>query len=243
MQQHMRHPPGAMTTAAQLQILLARHGDDFTIAMAPKDMAPGHGYRLIVRTPEGASVYRRDPYALEADFKSPWCVAVNPNNWTWQPWKIPTFDTYLIYEMHVGSFTPEGTLAAALAKLSHVAALGFTCVQVMPVTEHSDLWGYNPRQLMAVHGGYGSAADFQVRPVPNFVDSCFVDSQKLRSGSWRRRHTRLVGCLGVAITNVQLMAVRSLDVAVAFDISLRHACMPYMAPTRRWAGRPVCHVP
>jgi 1,4-alpha-glucan branching enzyme len=154
-----------MTTAvAQLQIPLDRHGDDFIATLASKVMAPGHGYRLIVRTPEGASVYRRDPYALEADFKSSWCVAVDPNMWTWQPWKTPTFDTYLIYEMHVGSFTPEGTFEAAQAKLKHIMDLGFTCVQVMPVTEHSDLWGYNPRQLMAVHGGYGSAANFQVRP-------------------------------------------------------------------------------
>ena len=46
-------------------------------------------------------------------------------------WKHPArtprpFDEVIIYEMHVGSFTPEGTLAAAEARLAHVAALGFT---------------------------------------------------------------------------------------------------------------------
>ena len=49
-------------------------------------------------------------------------------------------------QMHVGSFTPEGTFDAAAARLGHVASAGFTAVQLMPITEHSDAWGYNPRQ-------------------------------------------------------------------------------------------------
>ncbi len=48
--------------------------------------------------------------------------------------------------MHVGSFMPEGTFEAAVGRLAHVADAGFTAVQLMPVTEHSDAWGYNPRQ-------------------------------------------------------------------------------------------------
>ena len=53
--------------------------------------------------------------------------------------------------MHVGSFTPEGTFAAAAENMEHVARLNFTAVQLMPICEHSDAWGYNQRQLMAVH--------------------------------------------------------------------------------------------
>lgn len=49
-------------------------------------------------------------------------------------------------QMHIGSFTPEGTFEAAAARLGHVAGAGFTAVQLMPITEHSDAWGYNPRQ-------------------------------------------------------------------------------------------------
>ena len=49
-------------------------------------------------------------------------------------------------QMHVGSFTREGTFEAAATRLGHVAGAGFTAVQLMPVTEHSDAWGYNPRQ-------------------------------------------------------------------------------------------------
>lgn len=75
--------------------------------------------------------------------------------WQQTDWQPPTFDRYIIYEMHVGSFTPEGTFAAAQQKLQHVAATGFTAVQLMPIAEHSDAWGYNPRQLMSLHGAYG----------------------------------------------------------------------------------------
>ena len=65
------------------------------------------------------------------------------------------------WQLHVGSFTPEGTFAAAAEKLEHVAGLNFTAVQLMPICEHSDAWGYNPRQLMAVHGAYGAPDDLR----------------------------------------------------------------------------------
>jgi 1,4-alpha-glucan branching enzyme len=41
--------------------------------------------------------------------------------------------------MHIGSFTKEGTLQAAIAKLPHIAACGFTMIELMPCSEHSDL--------------------------------------------------------------------------------------------------------
>ncbi|EFJ45925.1 1,4-alpha-glucan branching enzyme II [Volvox carteri f. nagariensis] len=59
----------------------------------------------------------------------------------------------------------QGTLAAATSRLEHVASLGFTAVQLMPISEHSDAWGYNPRLLMALHGAYGTPDDLR-----RFVD-------------------------------------------------------------------------
>lgn len=44
-------------------------------------------------------------------------------------WVPRPFEELIIYEMHVGSFTPEGTFAAAMAKLEHVRDCGFTCIQ------------------------------------------------------------------------------------------------------------------
>ncbi len=80
-------------------------------------------------------------------------------------WKPPAFEDYSIYELHVGSFTPEGTLAAAAARLEHVAALGFTSVQLMPLNEFGDAWGYNPRQLLNLDQRYGKPDDMRA-----FVD-------------------------------------------------------------------------
>jgi 1,4-alpha-glucan branching enzyme len=95
-----------------MQLELTREGDDFTAYIYDSDMRPGYGYRVVIHTPQGETVYRRDPYAYECDFRSSWCMAVDPRLWRWQPWKIPDWDTYLIYELHVGSFTPEGTSSA-----------------------------------------------------------------------------------------------------------------------------------
>jgi hypothetical protein len=47
---------------------------------------------------------------------------------------------HIIYEMHIGSFTPEGTLKSAIDKLPHIASLGFTLLELMPCQEHSDPW-------------------------------------------------------------------------------------------------------
>lgn len=62
-----------------------------------------------------------------------------------------------LYELHVGSFSQEGTFEGAVKHLDHIKQLGFTGVQLMPVTEFGGSWGYNPRQLLAVHGPWGSA--------------------------------------------------------------------------------------
>jgi 1,4-alpha-glucan branching enzyme len=60
------------------------------------------------------------------------CFVDDAEAYSWESaaWTPPVFDSYIIYEMHIGSFTPEGTFAAAMAKLDHLAATGFTCIQV-----------------------------------------------------------------------------------------------------------------
>jgi maltooligosyltrehalose trehalohydrolase len=63
----------------------------------------------------------------------------------------------VIYEMHVGAFTPEGTLQAAAAHLPALRELGFNCVELMPVAQFSgaESWGYDPVQPYAVAAAYG----------------------------------------------------------------------------------------
>jgi maltooligosyltrehalose trehalohydrolase len=71
------------------------------------------------------------------------------------------------YELHVGTFTPEGTLDAAAVRLPDLVDLGVTCVELMPVQPFPGRrnWGYDGVALHAVHEGYGGPDALQ-----RFVD-------------------------------------------------------------------------
>jgi maltooligosyltrehalose trehalohydrolase len=75
----------------------------------------------------------------------------------------------VFYELHVGTFTAEGTLDAAVERLDHLVDLGVDVVEVMPVAaftgDHG--WGYDGVDLFAVHVAYGGPEAFQ-----RFVDAC-----------------------------------------------------------------------
>jgi maltooligosyltrehalose trehalohydrolase len=66
----------------------------------------------------------------------------------------------VFYELHVGTFTPEGTLDAAAARLGDLVELGVTCVELLPVQPFPGgrNWGYDGVALHAVHEGYGGPA-------------------------------------------------------------------------------------
>ncbi len=76
--------------------------------------------------------------------------------------------TIVIYELHLGTFTPEGTFAAAAEKLPYLKDLGITVVEVMPVaaTPGTRNWGYDGVSPYAVQANYGGPAAFR-----RFVDA------------------------------------------------------------------------
>lgn len=77
--------------------------------------------------------------------------------WTDGGWRAPTLASGVVYELHVGTFTPQGTFDAAIAGIPHLAALGVTHVEVMPVGEFPGNWGwgYDGVDLYAPHHAYG----------------------------------------------------------------------------------------
>ncbi|QDU22334.1 malto-oligosyltrehalose trehalohydrolase [Urbifossiella limnaea] len=87
--------------------------------------------------------------------------------WTDQDWKGVLETGQVFYEMHVGTFTPDGTFAAAADKLPELAALGVTAVEVMPVAEFPGEfgWGYDGVHMFAPTRLYGTPDDFR-----RFVD-------------------------------------------------------------------------
>lgn len=78
--------------------------------------------------------------------------------WTGRPWHET-----VLYEMHVGTFTPEGTFAAAADRLQHLADTGVTAVELMPVADFAGHfgWGYDGVLPYAPHHGYGTPDDLK----------------------------------------------------------------------------------
>jgi maltooligosyltrehalose trehalohydrolase len=83
--------------------------------------------------------------------------------WTDQAWRGIDRDQAIIYELHVGTFTPEGTFKAASARLAEPADLGVTAVQLLPVNDFPGRWnwGYDGVSLFAPARCYGRPDDLR----------------------------------------------------------------------------------
>lgn len=81
----------------------------------------------------------------------------NVFRWSDAGFRAQPLASAIIYELHLGTFTPQGTLDAAIEKLDYLAALGVTHVELMPVAafDGSHGWGYDGVALYAVHLPYG----------------------------------------------------------------------------------------
>ena len=87
--------------------------------------------------------------------------------WTDAAWHGVSRDGHAIYEMHVGTFTPEGTWRAAMEHLPYLADLGVTIIEMMPVADFAGRfgWGYDGVDLYAPSRLYGRPDDLRA-----FVD-------------------------------------------------------------------------
>ncbi len=88
--------------------------------------------------------------------------------WTDDAWTGRQLAGSVVYELHVGTFTPEGTLDAAVDRLDHLVALGVDLVELLPVNGFNGThnWGYDGVLWGCVHEGYGGPAAYQ-----RFVDA------------------------------------------------------------------------
>ncbi|SFV28477.1 maltooligosyltrehalose trehalohydrolase [Devosia crocina] len=88
--------------------------------------------------------------------------------WTDRDWKGRPWEETVIYELHIGTFTPEGTFAAAIGKLDYLVDLGITAIQIMPINEVYGKfnWGYDGALWFAPTANYGRPED-----VKAFVDA------------------------------------------------------------------------
>ena len=143
----------------------------------PIAMVPGAGGWWTV---EAASAKPGDEYGFLVDGSGPFPdprSPAQPNGvhgfsrlvdqgdfrWTDSGWQPPPLSAAVVYELHIGTFTPEGTFASAIEKLDHLATLGVTHVELMPVNEFSGQhgWGYDGVDLFAPHHAYGTPAELK----------------------------------------------------------------------------------
>ncbi len=77
--------------------------------------------------------------------------------WTDARFQAPPLSSALLYELHVGTFTPRGTFESAIEKLKHLVAIGVTHDELMPVAEFAGKrgWGYDGVFPYAPHHAYG----------------------------------------------------------------------------------------
>lgn len=93
----------------------------------------------------------------------------DPGGFDWHPWQGRPWHEAVILELHVGTFTPEGTFRAAIDRLTDLAATGITAIEIMPVAQFAVNrgWGYDGVLPYAPHPAYGTPEDLKA-----LVDAC-----------------------------------------------------------------------
>jgi maltooligosyltrehalose trehalohydrolase len=133
---------------------MTRDGEDFEV-LVPQAL-PGQTYSLVLddakERPDPVS--RSQPQGVHGPSE-----VIDPDAFVWsdRDWKGLDLDQYIIYELHTGTFTPEGTLEGVIQKIPYLKELGITAIELMPVAEFPGRrnWGYDGVDLFAPHSCYG----------------------------------------------------------------------------------------
>jgi maltooligosyltrehalose trehalohydrolase len=124
----------------------------------------GHGTRYALVLDDGRvrpdPASRRQPQGVHGPSE---LFDTSRHAWRDAGWRGVPREALVFYELHVGTFTPEGTLDAAAARLPDLVELGVTCVELMPLQPFAGErnWGYDGVLLHAVHEAYGGPAALQ----------------------------------------------------------------------------------
>jgi maltooligosyltrehalose trehalohydrolase len=139
---------------------LLREGGGYFSGTIP-DAAPGMLYR--VRLGSGSFPDPASRFQPEGPHGPSQIVDRNSFQWTDKSWRGIKREGQVIYEMHIGTFTPEGTWAAAVAQLPELADLGITVIELMPVADFPGRfgWGYDGVNMFAPTRLYGKPDDLR----------------------------------------------------------------------------------
>lgn len=129
---------------------------DFGYFEGVVEIEPGarYSYRLDGRDPRPDPASRFQPEGVHG----PSMVVDRSFDWSAEgDWKGNYLSHYILYELHVGTFTPEGTFDAVIPHLDRLRDLGVTAIEIMPVAQFpgSRNWGYDGVLPFAVQNSYG----------------------------------------------------------------------------------------
>ena len=128
-----------------------------------EDAKPGTAYAFRVKdgapaVPDPAS--RFNPWDVNAP-----SMVVDPRAFDWDDaqWTGRPWHEAVLYELHIGTFTREGTYLAAIDRLDHLAALGVTALEIMPVADFAGArgWGYDGVLPFAPDAAYGTPEELK----------------------------------------------------------------------------------
>ena len=130
----------------------------------------GHGTRYFYRPDDSADL--PDPashFQPEGVHGPSEVIDHNQFQWTDNNWKGIPFNELILYELHVGTFTPEGTFEAIIPRLAELAETGINALELMPVSQFpgSRNWGYDRVYPYSVQNSYGGP--FRLKKL---VDAC-----------------------------------------------------------------------
>lgn len=156
-----RHGTGLSADITIQRLMTARRDGWYTVTV-PEAKAGGL-YGFVIDgggdpVPDPASRYQPGDDSRYSQIIDPLAFAWTDLAWNGRPW-----EEAVIYEAHMGTVTPDGTFAALIDKLDHLAATGITALELMPIAETpgSRTWGYDGVLPFAVNNSYGTPDDLK----------------------------------------------------------------------------------
>ena len=165
----------ALWATGQKKVTLRLNGEDREMepgldgwfSLELESIKPGAEYNFVLA--DGMVVPDPASRAQKEGVNGP-SLVIDPQNYRWENagWAGRPWQESVVYEMHIGTFTPEGTFSAATEKLAYLAGLGITMIEVLPLSQFGGDrgWGYDGVLLYAPHSAYGTPEDFKA-----FVDA------------------------------------------------------------------------
>ncbi len=150
-------------------IPMTRNGEDFEVLVP--DAHPGDLYSFVLPSGEQRPdpVSRSQPKGVHGPSQ---IIDRDAFLWSDHNWKGIALRDYIFYELHIGTFTPDGTFDGAVSRIRSLKELGITAIELMPVAEFpgSRNWGYDGVDLYAPHSAYGGPCGLK-----KLVNACHAE--------------------------------------------------------------------